>query len=151
MTAFELHGAQSNMDNVIEQLVAREQIRELVASYTHLGDGGRLDAMVELFADDAVLHASDTEYRGHAEIRSFFDGIVDDRSAAAHRTFVRHHIANLTITVSSADSATGSSYWAVYSDDGFESSGRYRDEYVRTADGEWRFQRRKIGRDRQRV
>lgn len=142
--------ARPNLD-ALAQLVSRDQIRELVASYTHLGDGGRLDAMVQLFADDAVLEGADARYAGHVEIRGFFDGIVGSRTEATRRTFVRHHIANVTITLHSADTASGASYWTVYSDDGFESSGRYRDEYTRGADGRWRFQVRKIGRDRSRL
>lgn len=141
----------SPTESVVDQLVAREQIRELVASYTHLGDGGRLDDMVKLFADDAVLEASGIEYHGHAAILGFFTAIVDDRSEAPRRTFVRHHISSLTITLLGADTASGAAYWGVYSDDGFESSGRYRDEYVRGSDGLWRFQRRKIGRDTSRA
>ena len=36
---------------------AREAIRELVARYTHLGDGGRIKEMTELFEPDAVVEA----------------------------------------------------------------------------------------------
>ncbi len=58
-----------------DELAAREQIRELVAAYTHLGDGGRLDEMTTLFEPAATLDAFGTTYRGHDEVKSFFSGI----------------------------------------------------------------------------
>lgn len=134
----------------IDELVAREQIRELIASYTHLGDGGRLDELVGLFDPDATIDAHGRDYHGPDEILSFFTDIVDDRAGTRRRTYVRHNISNVTITFTGADSAIGASYWVVYSDDGFESSGRYRDEYRRRPDGTWCFARRKIRRDESR-
>jgi ketosteroid isomerase-like protein len=130
-----------------DELAAREQIRELVAAYTHLGDSGRIDQMVKLFAPDATLETADGTYHGPDEIEGFFRNIVDGRSEAPTRTFVRHHISNVTILLDSSDVAHGASYWLVTSDDGFESSGRYRDQYRRASDGTWVFHHRKIGRD----
>jgi hypothetical protein len=134
-----------------DELSAREELRELVASYTHLGDGGRLDELVALFEPDAWLDADRVRYEGPEGIGSFFGGIVSGRQATASRTYVRHHIANVTLTLEGPDTASGASYWTVYSDDGFESSGRYRDTYHRGADGRWRFSSRTIRRDRPRV
>lgn len=131
----------------VTELVDRERIRELVAAYSHLGDGGRLAEMTELFEADATLEAFGTRYDGRQAIEGFFGGIVDERSEAPARTFVRHHISNVTITLDGPDTASGASYWVVYSDDGFESSGRYRDTYRRDAAGTWRFRSRKIRRD----
>lgn len=137
--------------DALSELAAREEIRELVASYTHLGDSGRLDELVELFEPDATLDAFDRTYVGAEQILGFFSGIVSDRADAPRRTFVRHHISNVTIDVDAdAGVASGASYWVVYSDDGFESSGRYRDRYRRSPDGRWRFEVRKIRRDRTR-
>lgn len=131
----------------IAELVARDRIRELVAAYTHLGDGGRLDEMAELFEADATLDAFGTTYQGRPAIKGFFGGIVEDRADAPARTFVRHHISNVTISLDGENTATGASYWVVYSDNGFESSGRYRDAYRCGDDGVWRFRTRKIRRD----
>lgn len=138
----------------IDELVAREQIRELVADYTHFGDGGRIDELVDLFMADATLDGFRVTYSGEERIRSFFVGIVtdreDDRTEQPARTYVRHHISNVTIEMDGPDQASGASYWVVYADDGFESSGRYRDTYHRDSDGKWRFATRTIRRDRQR-
>lgn len=136
----------------IEELSARDQIRELVATYTHLGDGGRLDALVTLFEPDAWLETRSpagetTRHEGHEAIAGFFGGIVTNRAGGPDTTFVRHHIANVTITLTDVDTASGASYWTVYADRGFESSGRYRDTYRRGADDVWRFSSRTIRRD----
>ena len=135
-----------------DQLSAREQIRELVASYTHLGDGGRLDDLLALFDAEGWLEAVDPtgsrrRYVGPTEVAGFFTGIVSGREAKPTITFVRHHISNVTISLDGPDVASGVFYWAVYSDHGFESSGRYRDAYRRGADGRWRFASRTIRRD----
>lgn len=133
------------------QLEARELIRELIATYAHLGDRGRIDELVELFHEDATIESGGTTYAGRQSIGRFFGGIVSDRSAAPSMTYVRHHVASVTITLEDDSSAFGASYWTVYSDNGFESSGRYRDTYRRAHDGRWRFQSRTIRRDEPRV
>ena len=129
------------------ELTAREEIRELVARYTHLGDGGRIDEMTQLFEPDARLDAHGEDYVGRERISGFFGGIADGTSPGPKRTFIRHYISNLTIDVASQTEAAGASYWTVISDNGFESSGRYRDSYHRDPDGPWRFATRKIRRD----
>ncbi len=129
------------------ELAAREQIRELVASYTHLGDGGRIAEMTQLFAVDAALDAHGETYERHEAIAGFFGAIADGTAPGPRRTFIRHYISNLTIEVSSPTEASGASYWTVISDGGLESSGRYRDTYSREPDGPWRFATRKIRRD----
>ena len=129
------------------ELAAREEIRELVASYTHLGDGGRVPEMTQLFVPDAVLDAFGTDYAGHDQIAGFFSGIADGTAPGPKRTFIRHYISNVTITLDGPDEASGASYWTVIADAGLESSGRYRDTYRRDPDGAWRFATRKIRRD----
>src|SRR5262249_54053268 len=48
---------------------AREAIRELVARYTHFGDGGRIKELTELFEPDAVIDAVGTgTFNGHDAI-----------------------------------------------------------------------------------
>jgi hypothetical protein len=128
------------------ELTAREEIRELVAGYTHLGDGGRIAEMTKLFEPDAKLDAHGEYYVGHERIAGFFGAIADGTSPGPKRTFIRHYISNLTIDVTSETEATGAAYWTVISDVGLESSGRYRDTY-RLSDGVWRFATRKIRRD----
>jgi hypothetical protein len=130
----------------VEELAAREEIRELVAGYTHLGDGGRIEDMIQLFEPTAVLDAFGTIYNGPREMAGFFGGIADGTTPGPSRSFLRHYISNITIEMTSDTEANGASYYTVISDSGLESSGRYRDSY-HLSDGRWRFATRKIRRD----
>lgn len=132
----------------IGQLAARDAIRQLVAEYTHLGDGGQIGQMVKLFEDDAVLDTPDRTYTGRDAMHGFFSGIADGTAPGPRRSFVRHFIANHRIELTGPTTANGAAYWLVISDVGLESSGRYRDSYRRGADGRWRFSSRKLRHDR---
>jgi len=121
------------------ELIAREEIRELVASYAHLADGGRFDGVVALFADDGVLRGGDTpEARGHDAIRAFLTGTGSDLKSVTSMQLIRHHVSNLRIELDGPDAARGTSYFFVVTDRGPDHWGRYRDEYVRR-DGRWLF------------
>lgn len=126
------------------ELVARESIRELVASYTHLGDRGQIDDMLRLFEPEATLRTKREDFVGRERIAGFFNAIVAEGTT---RTFVRHYISNLTIDFSGSDQASGAAYWQVVDDSGLTSCGRYRDAYHRGDDGTWRFASRTIGLD----
>jgi len=135
----------------ISELMAREHIRELVASYTHFGDRGRIAEMTALFGPDAELDGFGQLFVGHEAIAGFFGGIADGTTPGPARTFIRHHISNVTIEMTSATEASGASYWLVIADDGLESSGRYRDTYRCDPDGTWKFATRMIRRDEPRL
>jgi ketosteroid isomerase-like protein len=129
---------------------AREAIRELVARYTHWGDGGRIKEMTELFEPDAVVEAIGTgTFAGHEAMAGFFGGLADRTVTDPDVTYIRHHVANLTISFDSPTEATGAAYWLVVNDHGPVRWGRYRDAYRQRPDGEWRFARRQIRADRQ--
>jgi hypothetical protein len=129
---------------------AREAIRELVARYTHFGDGGRIKEMTELFEPDAVVDAVGTgTFTGHEAIAGFYGGLADGTVADPEVTYIRHHVSNLIISFDSPTEATGAAYWLVVNDHGPSRWGRYRDSYRQGPDQEWRFTRRQIRRDRQ--
>ncbi|MDG2261680.1 MAG: nuclear transport factor 2 family protein [Actinomycetota bacterium] len=139
------------------EIEAREQIRELIAAYTHLGDGGRISEMTDLFTEDAVLDAGGSLHEGHGAISAFYGAIADGSSPGPKRSFIRHYISNVSIELTSSTTATGKSYWSVISDEGLESSGRYWDTYVNvgTSASEgtspWRFATRKIRHDKSKL
>ncbi len=69
------------------ETAAREEIRELVARYTHLGDGGRVDELSLLFEPDAVFEI-DTEpdpLVGRAAIAGFLGGLAHRATPASSR------------------------------------------------------------------
>ena len=129
------------------ELIAREQIRDLVASYAHLADTGRFDALLELFAPDGFLHGGDApEAHGHAAIRAFLTGTSSDLKDVTAMQLIRHHVSNLRIDVDGPDAARGASYFFVVTDRGPDHWGRYRDHYVRI-DGRWLFRHRRARLD----
>ena len=133
------------------ELDAREQIRDLVARYNANGDSGRYPQVLDLFAEDAVMHLPSGSHRGRAEIEQMFreaatrTGSSDDATSRA--TFIRHHTpATLQIDVTSKDTASSRCYFQVLTDRGLDHWGRYLDRYVCT-DGRWRFVERTVAVD----
>ena len=135
----------------VDQLLAREGIRDLVARYNSYGDTGRFEPLFELFAEDAVMETGDagselTVYDGRENVKKIFLGArerVDARSADAGPTYVRHFTATHQIDLVDDEHATGRCYFAVIIDNGLDHWGRYVDEYVRI-DGDWKFKHRKV-------
>jgi uncharacterized protein (TIGR02246 family) len=131
----------------ITELIAREEIRAVVAAYAHYADSGRFDEMVALFADDGVLETPDgREHHGRAAIRAFVTGTKAQLADAATTPLIRHHVSSLWIATSGPDDATGAAYFFVVTQRGPDHWGRYRDRYVR-CDGQWRFAHRRVRLD----
>ena len=132
----------------IEELIAREQIRDLVARYNANGDSGRFDEMLGLFTEDAVMEVPDATHVGLPSIRALFEGVADrtgERPTAGAR-FIRHFTATHQIDVVSEDEALGRCYYAVLTDRGLDHWGRYLDTYRRVGD-RWLFARRRVTTD----
>ena len=129
------------------QVAARDAIRELVASYTHCGDGGRFDEFCALFAADGVLELDGGRVvAGRDAIRAFVAGTGDSVVGSGKRAFIRHHVSSVQITLDDPDHAHGASYFFVVTQRGPDHWGRYRDRYVR--DGErWLFAHRRVRLD----
>jgi hypothetical protein len=126
------------------ELIAREQIRDLVARYAHHADGGRFDELVALFADGGALCIDDREpLAGRDAIRAFLDATRDSLRTSPTSRFTRHHVSSVRIEVSSPDDATGAAYFLVATDRGVDHWGRYRDRYVQR-DGSWFFAERRV-------
>ncbi len=129
------------------ELIAREEIRELVAAYAQLADSGRFAALLDLFADDATLEPGELPaVTGRVALADFFSGTSRTLVAATTRPLIRHHVSNLRITYDGPDAATGTCYFFVVTERGPDHWGRYRDRYVRSG-GRWRFQHRTVRTD----
>jgi uncharacterized protein (TIGR02246 family) len=126
------------------ELIAREEIREMVARYAHFADGGRFDDLVALFADDGELRIDDRmPLHGREAIRAFLVATGEELRASPVVTAIRHHVASVRIDVTARDEATGAAYFLVVGDRGPDHWGRYRDRYV-TRDGRWCFAQRRV-------
>ena len=127
------------------ELDAREQIRGLVAAYNALGDRGRLDGVMALFAHDAVMDIGDGRtYEGVDQIRTIFTGTRDSiLDGGDGPRFLQHHTTGLHITMGGRAEANGHSYFTVMTDRDVDHWGRYQDAY-RPVDGHWRFASRRV-------
>ena len=114
-----------------------EAIRDVLARYNLYGDSGRIDELLELFAEDAVLVTDEATYDGRAEIRGLFESV-----AGPTPDRIRHFTATHVIDVE-GDRATARCYFQVLTSSGLDHWGRYRDQLTRT-DGRWQFTRREV-------
>ncbi len=109
------------------------QIMALLADYGATLDAGRWDDHLALYDDNCRLHVFGRDYEGKERI----DRFMRKAHRGKHVTGVPH------ITVDGAE-ATGSADFIFFRHDMLlNSTGTYRDEFVRTSEG-WRFSSRSI-------
>jgi hypothetical protein len=126
------------------ELVAREEIRELVARYAHCADSGRFEELIALFAEDCLLQIDGREpVRGRDAILAFLASTRSGARESPTARSIRHHVSSLRIEVSARDAATGSSYFLVLTQRGPDHWGRYRDRYA-VSGGRWLFAAREV-------
>ncbi len=126
-----------------EDVVAREAIRETIASYAQLVDSGRFDEFSELFTEDGALEVEGQEPRvGRAAIRGLADGTRTWLAAATATGRIRHHVALPSITLTGPGEAKARCYFLAVTDHGPDHWGVYRDDLVEV-DGRWLFRYRR--------
>ena len=138
----------------VEELLAREGIRQTMASYTVAGDRLRGDDFIAVFTDDAVLESegvpeSDAfRYEGRQAIRNWIARWRPAADAApTHRaTFVRHHLSTTNIELTGPDTAKARTYWVAYTDIGPDHCGYYIDVFRKTGE-QWLIAHRKVRLD----
>lgn len=135
----------------LDELIARESIRDLVARYNANGDTGRFAQLFELFADDMVMElkmfdGSVELHEGLEAVKLIFTGTkdrVDAQGTVAGPAYIRHHTATLQIDLVDTDHANARCYFHVLTGDGIDHWGRYVDRFRRIA-GTWKFSRRMV-------
>jgi uncharacterized protein (TIGR02246 family) len=121
----------------IEELAAREAIRDTIARYAHAADTGTFDALADCFTEDGVLEiAGGPSIEGRAAIREYLGGVGRDLAAETTVPYVRHHVSSTLIEVTGAASAMARSYFFVITERGPDHWGRYRDMFA-AIDGRW--------------
>jgi 3-phenylpropionate/cinnamic acid dioxygenase small subunit len=134
----------------IEELAAREAIRDLVARYNANADTGRFREVAELFARDAVMELPDRAFEGRAAIDGMFREVQSEyeaqSSSGGSTPHLRHFTSTLQIDLELPDRARSRCYFQVLTARGLDHWGRYVDEYVRQ-EGRWLFARRKASVD----
>ena len=120
------------------EVAAREAVRDLLARYNFCGDRGRIEELLDLFADDATLVTDLGIHVGKPAIRQLFVGTVDPEPQR-----IRHFTSTVVIDCVADDRATARSYFHVLTGSGVDHWGTYRDVLVRLGDV-WRFSRREV-------
>ena len=129
----------------LDELIAREAIRDLVARYNATADTGRFDDTIDLFAEDAVMEIGDEVLAGREAIREMFAATRDSIAGRAGEqpAYVRHLTATLQIDLESSTTATARCYFQVLMAHGLDHWGRYLDR-LGLVDGRWRFTHRRV-------
>lgn len=131
-----------------ERLEIRLGLEDLNAAFARHLDHNEIDALVDLFTNDALYTHGERVSRGRDEIERLFR----NRAAKGPRTS-RHLLSGLRLTIESATEATGSSVCLSFAADGVPPLparpflvADFEDRYRLDDDGRWRFAERHIHR-----
>lgn len=133
----------------LSELVAREQIRHLLAAYTWAGDRGRISELADLFAVHGVLDVGPHggRWEGRQAIEAGLAAVVARTAASGPAGGpagpVHHHVSSVLITDVTGGRARVRSYFAVHTGAGLDHWGRYVDN-VELEIGRWRFAQRMV-------
>lgn len=136
----------------LDDLLAREAIRDLMARYTTAGDRLRIDDFVSCFTDDAVMESEHVaperlfRYEGRAAIRAWQERWLSGDAETHGASFVRHHLSTSKIDLTGAHTASGRTYWVAWTDIGPDHAGYYLDSF-RKVDGTWLIAHRRVRLD----
>lgn len=123
--------------------IERTAIRHLQSIYNTAGDRGRIDELINVFAEDGVLEVPHGEHRGRAAISAFLKRVVTGSTGTVKPAGSRHHLTTSRIEFEGPDSALGWTYFFVSSQGIMSEEGLYVDKYKREA-GEWRIAHRRV-------
>ncbi|MFD9244814.1 nuclear transport factor 2 family protein [Streptomyces sp. NPDC059556] len=125
----------------MEQLLAERACERLIIEFVHRLDLGDPSSVAELFAQDGTWQwpAGDRRITGRDALRIYFGSRPADRLS-------RRICTNILVTVTSADTATATTYFTTYRVDGYSEGlvppqppvqvGHYEDMF-RKVDGTW--------------
>ena len=92
----------------LRNLLEIEKIRKVKQLYSHLMDSGQIDALAEIFTEDAVCEFGPEygNWEGRETIRTNYHGVFEGQN----RFEAMHNITNHYVDLTGPDSATGRSY-----------------------------------------
>lgn len=131
-----------------ERLEARLALEDLNADFVNFLDFGNVEALIDLFCEDAIYTHGERRSEGRAQIAELFR-----RRAAGGARTSRHIYSGLRLSIEDGGHATGISVCLTFAGDGAPPLpcrpllvADFIDEYRRCEDGRWRFKRRDIRR-----
>jgi hypothetical protein len=139
----------------LEDLLAREAIRDTMAKYNTSGDRLKVEDYVACFTDDGIMESEFVpedrmfRYAGKAEILAWQTRWRnrDPGAEAIHgATFIRHHLSTSKIDITGPGTARARTYWVAWTDIGPDHAGYYLDEFRKVGD-EWLIAHRRVRLD----
>ncbi|MAI27015.1 MAG: hypothetical protein CMN75_13380 [Spirochaeta sp.] len=128
----------------VEELQARESIRDTLAQYNHSGDRGRVAELAACFTRDGVLDLEkDDAARGREAIETRLARVVWKTKAQSEKPRVRHHVSSIKIELEDPEHARVRSYFVVFTDIGLDHWGSYEDRF-RAVSGTWLIEHRHV-------
>lgn len=146
------------------ELIAREQIRDSLATYNWSGDAFKLDDLALVFCEDGVLELRDgPTLEGRAAIVEFLSGVrgtpanpnvsqpvlspeTTAEKEPAKKRMVRHVLTNTRFLDVDPARILVASYFTVITEIGLDHHGRYRDLFEPVAD-RWQIRHRFVSTD----
>ena len=138
----------------LDEVLAREAIRDTMAKYNTSGDRLKVDDYVACFTEDGIMESEFVpedkafRYAGKAEILAWQRRWLDRKPGeAVHKaTFIRHHLSTSKIDLTGPDTAKARTYWVAWTDIGPDHAGYYLDSF-RKLGGEWLIAHRRVRED----
>ena len=126
-----------NLETLVRQLAARDEIRELTARYCHAVVDGDAEAIVALFASDGTFRSHTLAPSGRDELLAFYAAGVGGRT---HKPFIQNHVIDLD-SEEQAHGRCSVEIRVLQDGKAYTQAGHYLDRY-RVEDGRWRFAER---------
>ncbi len=139
----------------LDELFAREAIRDTMAKYNVSGDRLKVDDYAACFTEDGIIESErapgDYLFRfvGREAIRDWqnrWRNREPGEDTVHGATFVRHHLSTCKIDLTGADTASARTYWVAWTDLGPDHSGYYLDDFRKVGE-DWLIAKRRVRRD----
>jgi len=139
----------------LDELLAREAIRDTMAKYNTSGDRLKSEDYAACFTEDGVMESEHVaadqtfRYEGRAAIlawQSHWRAQAMSGEAVHRATFVRHHLSTSKIDLTGPDTAKARTYWVAWTDIGPDHAGYYLDDFRKVGD-DWLIAHRRVRLD----
>lgn len=127
----------------VEELLAREEIRCLLATYTMAGDRGDYVTMASVFAEDGVLDGQSHRVGRKAIIQSLAARPMTNTGPDRKMGFSRHNLTTSLVAFEDERTARGRTYFMMITEIGLDHTGVYVDRFEKV-DGAWRIRHRDV-------
>ena len=139
----------------LDELLAREAIRDTMAKYNTSGDRLKTEDFAACFTEDGVIESQRVSgeqtfrYEGRAAILAWqtrWRSREPGANVVHQARFVRHHLSTSKIDFTGPGDARARTYWAAWTDIGPDHAGYYLDDFRKVGE-EWLIAHRRVRMD----